>query len=80
VDHDGASELLGVYVLDACEEAEAAEVRAHVDTCDACSTEASRLREASGWLGASEPATPSAELRSRILGAAGQPYDDIDGS
>ena len=80
MDHDTASELLGVFVLDACEDAEAVEVRGHIATCDACSTEAARLREASGWLGASEPAIPSAELRSRILGAAGQPVDDIDGS
>lgn len=80
MDHDTASELLGVFVLDACEDAEAIEVRAHIDTCDVCSSEAFRLREASGWLGASEPAIPSPELRSRILGAAGQPVDDLDGS
>ena len=32
MDHQSASELLGVYVLDACEDGEAAEVRAHVAT------------------------------------------------
>ncbi len=36
MDHVGASELLGVYVLDACDEAEAAEVRAHVVACEGC--------------------------------------------
>ena len=68
MDHDVASDLLGVYVLDACDEAEAAEVRAHVATCEPCTTEAARLGQAAGLLGASEAATPSSELRSRVVG------------
>jgi anti-sigma factor RsiW len=70
VDHNAASELLGVYVLDACEESEAAGVRLHISTCGACDTEAARLRELAGWLGASEAVTPSSDLRSRLIGQA----------
>jgi anti-sigma factor ChrR (cupin superfamily) len=68
VDHDGASELLGVYAIDACDESEAAEVRAHVSTCELCTREVAVLENLAGWLGASEAASPSAELRSRVLG------------
>jgi len=67
VDHDGASELLGVYVLDACDESEAADVRAHVSTCELCTREVAVLADLAGWLGASEATNPSAELRSRVL-------------
>jgi anti-sigma factor RsiW len=67
VDHDGASELLGVYVLDACDESEAAQVRAHVSTCELCTSEVALLANLAGWLGASEATSPSAELRSRVL-------------
>ena len=76
MDHDTASELLGVYVLDACEEVEAAEVRDHVATCDPCASEAARLGELAGWLGASEAASPSGELRSRVFGDVGIRGDD----
>ena len=68
MDHDTASELLGVYVLDACDDTEAAEVQVHVAACDGCAVEVARLGEAAGWLGVSEAATPSDELRSRVLG------------
>ena len=67
MDHDSASELLGVYVLDACEEDEAAEVRLHVVTCGRCTSEVTRLGELAGWLGASEAASPSTDLRSRVV-------------
>lgn len=70
MDHQGASELLGVYVLDACEDGEADDVRAHVESCALCSLEAARLKELAGWLGASEATSPSAELRARLLGQA----------
>ena len=68
MDHVGASELLGVYVLDACDDSEAAEVRAHMSTCELCTSEARVLAYLAGWLGASEATSPSAELRSRVLG------------
>ena len=67
MDHDGASELLGVYVLDACDDNEAAEVRAHVSTCEQCTSEVAVLGNLAGWLGASEATSPSPELRSRVL-------------
>jgi anti-sigma factor RsiW len=70
VNHNAASDLLGVYVLDSCEEAEAADVQEHVNTCDLCAEETARLGELAGWLGASEAASPSSELRSRVLGEA----------
>jgi anti-sigma factor RsiW len=67
LDHSAASELLGVYVLDACEESEAAAVRLHLATCAFCEAEAARLGELAGWLGAPEAASPSRDLRSRVL-------------
>ena len=76
MDHDGASELLGVYVLDACEDGEAAEVRAHVGTCEPCAAEVARLGELAGWLGASEATSPADELRSRVLGRSATRNDD----
>jgi anti-sigma factor RsiW len=76
VDHDGASELLGVYVLDACDEHEAAAVRAHVSTCEPCTSEVAVLGNLAGWLGASEATNPSAELRSRVLDEAHEHNDD----
>ena len=76
MDHGAASELLGVYVLDACDDAEVDEVRAHVTGCEPCTSEEARLREAAGWLGASEAATPSGELRSRVLADVPDRDDD----
>lgn len=76
MDHDGASELLGVYVLDACEESEAAEVRAHVAACELCTSEVAVLGNLAGWLGASEATSPSAELRSRVLDERHEQKDD----
>lgn len=76
MDHDGASELLGVYVLDACDESEAAEVLAHVSTCELCTSEVAVLGNLAGWLGASEATSPSAQLRSRVLGEDEKHEDD----
>ena len=67
MDHTAASELLGVYVLDACDESEAVVVRVHLSACAACETETGRLAELAGWLGASEAVSPSRHLRSRVL-------------
>ena len=67
MDHDSASEMLGVYVLDACDDSEAAEVRTHMSTCELCTSEARVLAYLAGWLGASEATSPSPELRSRVL-------------
>ena len=76
MDHDGASELLGVYALDACDEAEAAAVRAHVSTCELCTSEVAVLANLAGWLGASEATSPSAELRTRVLDEGHNHKDD----
>lgn len=76
MDHDGASELLGVYVIDACDESEAAAVRAHVSTCELCTREVAVLANLAGWLGASEATSPSAELRSRVLYESHKHEDD----
>jgi len=78
VDHDGASELLGVYVLDACDDREAAEVRTHMSTCELCTSEARVLAYLAGWLGASEATSPSPELRSRVLGESHNHKDKDD--
>jgi len=76
VDHHSASELLGVYVLDACDEGEAAEVRAHASTCERCTSEIGVLADMAGWLGASEATSPSPELRSRVLEEGQKDKDD----
>jgi hypothetical protein len=76
VDHDSASELLGVLVLDACDDGEAAAVRAHVSTCGLCTSEVTVLGNLAGWLGASEATSPSAELRSRVLDEGHKHNDD----
>ena len=76
MDHDSASELLGVYVLDACDEGEAVEVAGHVAMCEVCAREAAVLGELAGWLGASEATSPSPELRSRVLGEGHTHKDD----
>lgn len=76
MDHDSASELLGVYVLDACDESEAAAVRAHVVTCELCAGEVTLLGNLAGWLGASEATSPSSELRSRVLAEGSKDKDE----
>ena len=76
MDHDSASGLLGVYALDACDEPEAAQVRAHVSTCELCTSEVAVLGNLAGWLGASEATSPSAELRSRVLDEGHKHKDD----
>jgi anti-sigma factor RsiW len=77
VDHASAGELLGVYVLDACENDEAKEVEAHLAECEQCRTEAERLKYVAGWLGASEALAPSADLRSKLLREADQAGPDL---
>jgi anti-sigma factor RsiW len=67
VDHAAASELLGVYAMDACEDGETAAIEAHLAKCAECDAEATRLREVVGWIAVSEAATPSEELRSNLL-------------
>jgi predicted anti-sigma-YlaC factor YlaD len=70
VDHAPASELLGVYALDACDEDETVLIEAHLDECDECRDEAERLKNLAGWMGVGEARVPSAHLRSRIIDVA----------
>jgi anti-sigma factor RsiW len=70
VDHAWASQLLGVYALDACEDGETALIEAHLEQCDRCRDEAERLKNLAGWMGVSEATMPSEHLRSRIIGLA----------
>lgn len=67
MDHEAASDLLGAYALDACEEAECREVESHLVGCVDCAGEASRLKDLAGWIGVSEAITPAESLRCRVL-------------
>ena len=62
--------MLGAFALDACEDAETEAIEAHLAECAECEAEAARFREVAGWIGVSEAATPSEELRSRLLSEA----------
>jgi anti-sigma factor RsiW len=50
MDHASASELLGVYALDALDADEAAQVRAHLDQCPRCRDEVYHHQEAAAAL------------------------------
>jgi anti-sigma factor RsiW len=67
VDHQSASELLGPYALDACDQAETAAIEAHVRECATCQRDVAEIQEASGWLGVFETAIPAEWLRAAIL-------------
>jgi hypothetical protein len=43
VDHVHSSELLGAYVLDSCGDAEADEIRLHIQRCTECTEEIDRF-------------------------------------
>src|SRR5205823_1357711 len=68
--HDEAAELLGAYVLDACDAIEAVAVEAHVAGCANCASEENSLREVVGLLSVVEDEAPPAHLEARILAAA----------
>ena len=67
MDHDSASQLLGAFALDACDDTETAEVTAHLHGCLICQNEMAEIKRASGWLGVSEIASPPTWLRAEIL-------------
>jgi anti-sigma factor RsiW len=68
VEHATASELVGVFCLDACDADEAAAFEVHLAGCDICAEEANRLRALAGWIGVSEVGVaPGDLLRQRIL-------------
>jgi hypothetical protein len=65
--HGGVVDLLGAWVVDACDDGEAAAVEAHLQDCPACAAEAQRLRAAASWLGVEELQPPPARLRESVL-------------
>ena len=70
LDHGTLRGLLGAWALDACSDEESAQVEAHRTVCRSCSEEASRLRNAAGWLSADEPLDPDPKLRGSVLARA----------
>jgi hypothetical protein len=70
VDHVHASELLGAFVLDACDEFESEQLRAHIEVCIECGEQVDRLNAVAGLIGAGSLEAPPPELRSRVLDAS----------
>jgi anti-sigma factor RsiW len=60
LDHDGISELLATYALDALPPDEAALVEEHLADCPRCQDELASLREVAALLAASEVSPPEA--------------------
>jgi uncharacterized protein (TIGR03083 family) len=63
-------ELLGAYVLDACEPAEVAAIEAVLARRPDLAREADRLTRVAAWLGATEATEPPARMRDGVLDAA----------
>ena len=62
-------ELLGAYILGACEENERKLVEAHIAGCEACGEEARRLAVVRDALMTEvPPVTPGGEVRARLMG------------
>jgi hypothetical protein len=70
VDHDRASEMLGAFALDSCDEDETTQIRLHLEGCAECRDELDRLDAVAGLIGASDLETPPAQLRDAVLNAA----------
>lgn len=70
MDHDRASELLGAFVLDSCNEDETRQLRVHMESCAACRDEIDRLDAVAGLIGASDLEVPPPRLRAAVLKAA----------
>jgi hypothetical protein len=65
--HAEVADQVATWVLDACDETEAATVEAHLRECADCEAEAVRLRSAAGWIGAEQVVPPPARLRHAVL-------------
>ena len=82
-EHDRVSQLLGAYVLDACDEDEAAGVEVHLAVCALCAEESAHLRAAATWLGAGrepEPTQPGdARLWARARAGDGAAAAELQG-
>jgi Putative zinc-finger len=70
VDHDRASELLGAFVLDSCDEDETNQLRVHFQSCAECRGEIDRLDAVAGLIGTSDLEAPPPQLRDTVLDAA----------
>jgi uncharacterized protein (TIGR03083 family) len=65
--HGGMVDLLGAWVVDACDDGETAAVEAHLKDCATCAAEAQRLQAAASWLGVEELQPPPDRLRESVL-------------
>ncbi|WP_371479954.1 zf-HC2 domain-containing protein [Kitasatospora sp. NBC_00315] len=65
--HDALRSLLGAWALGACPGREATELERHLRDCPECAEEATRLRDAAGWLSADEPLDQAGSLRQQVL-------------
>ncbi|MFB7559867.1 anti-sigma factor [Streptomyces brevispora] len=63
----GLHTLTGAYALHALPETERREFESHLGDCEACSVEVGELSETATRLGLAVSATPSRELRERVL-------------
>ena len=70
MDHTLASELLGAFVLDSCDDDEDRQIRIHLEACVECRDELDRLSSVAGLIGASDLEAPPAQLRTSLLDAA----------
>ncbi|HEY1652332.1 MAG TPA: anti-sigma factor [Acidimicrobiales bacterium] len=78
ISHDDASELLGVYALDAVDGDERVSLEEHLATCPRCQAELDSLREVAGAMGNSAEPLP-AGLWSSIADQMGdqRPQDEL---
>ncbi|MGW4891453.1 zf-HC2 domain-containing protein [Kitasatospora sp. NPDC004240] len=65
--HEALRSLLGAWALGACPHREAAEVEKHLADCRECAEEATRLRDAAGWLSEDEPLDQPVALRQQVI-------------
>lgn len=77
--HEEIRELLALYALGSLPESEARVVEAHLEACAGCRLELAELADTLGILGlGAEPASPSPELRRRILGSVAKLGGDAE--
>src|SRR5436190_10486220 len=78
--HSEIEDLLGAYVLDACEPDEMAAVEAHLAECDRCAAEVADFRNVVELLGAVEAEPPPAHVEAALLAAATRPPEPAAGA
>ena len=67
IDHLSAQQLLAVYALGACEEAERIAVEGHITGCPSCIADLQSLAAAVQAIEVAPATSPPAELRTRVL-------------